>query len=517
MRAIITAGLLVAGGHTVLAAQRAHAFDLSVFGAYTHYDQAFNLDYGMGGGVRLTYFLTNNVGLGADVLFQREVDVPGSPGATMDPLVGGLNLVIRLPALVHVVAGYSRLDFGKSAPYSFTDGGLHGGLGVQVPLGGNVGVLLEGRAIHSPNTKLAGQKRATHIVALLGFSFLQAGGPVRPARDADGDGVPDRRDACPRTPLGATVDVRGCPGDSDQDGVLDGIDKCPNTPAGAMIDATGCPLDADRDGVADGLDQCPDTPAGATVNNVGCPGDTDRDAVFDGLDRCPDTPAGATVDATGCPADADGDQVVDGVDKCPSTPVGAIVDVSGCSKDSDNDGVADGIDKCPSTPVGQRVDAIGCPLARDADGDGVPDNLDRCPGTPAGTPVDQVGCVVLFREERTPGARPTLVLSGVNFQTGRSALTVGSFAVLDQVAASLVANPEIRIEIAGYTDNTGSAAINTRLSNARAFAVRAYLARKGVAPSRMVARGYGPASPVATNATAAGRAQNRRVELHKLP
>ena len=517
MRAIITAGLLVAGGPTALAAQRAHDFDLSVFGAYTHYDQAFNLDYGMGGGARLTYYLTNRIGLGTDVLFQREQDVPTSPGATMDPLVGGVNLVVRLPAMLHVVAGYSRLDFGKSAPYSFTDGGVHGGLGIQVPIGGNVGVLVEGRAIHSPSTRLAGQQRATHIVGLIGLSFIQAGGRLRPSKDSDGDGVPDKRDACPRTPLGATVDVRGCPGDADQDGVLDGIDKCPNTPAGAKIDAAGCPLDADRDGVADGLDQCPDTPAGATVNNVGCPSDADRDAVLDGLDQCPDTPVGATVDATGCSKDADGDKVVDGIDKCPNTPPGAIVDATGCSKDGDNDGVPDGLDKCPSTPVGQRVDAVGCPLARDADGDGVPDNLDRCPGTPAGTPVDQVGCVVLFREERTPGARPTLVLRGVNFQTGRSALTVTSFAVLDQVAASLVANPEIRIEIAGYTDNTGSAAVNTRLSNARAIAVRAYLARKGVAPSRMVARGYGPSSPVATNTTLAGRAQNRRVELHKLP
>jgi OmpA-OmpF porin, OOP family len=163
------------------------------------------------------------------------------------------------------------------------------------------------------------------------------------------------------------------------------------------------------------------------------------------------------------------------------------------------------------------VDATGCPLARDSDGDGVPDNLDRCPGTPAGTPVDQVGCVILFREERTPGARPSVILKGVNFQTGRSALTPESFAVLDQVAASLVANPEINIEVAGYTDNTGSAAVNTRLSRARAIAVRAYLARKGVAPARMVARGFGPSSPVTSNDTAAGRAQNRRVELHKLP
>lgn len=522
MRAIISAGMLAAGAATALAAQQHNDFELGVFGAYTRYDRTFNLADGLGGGARLTYFVTGDLGLGADVVFEREQDVPGSPGATMDPLIGGVNLVVRLPLAAYVVAGYSRIDFGRSAPFSFTDGGFHGGLGLRVPLGARVGVLLEGRAIYSPSTKAAvASGHATHIVGLVGFSFLQSGSahPTQPRgpRDADADGVPDKRDACPNTPLGATVDVRGCPSDGDQDGIVDGIDQCPNTPAGAKIDTFGCPLDADRDHVADGLDQCPDTPAGATVNSVGCPADADRDAVLDGLDQCPDTPLGATVDVSGCPKDSDGDKVLDGIDKCPDTPAGVVVDPAGCSKDGDNDGVPDGPDKCPNTPVGVRVDPTGCPVARDSDGDGVEDRLDRCPGTPPRTPVDQVGCVILFREERTPGARPTVVLRGVNFQTGRSALTPDSYGVLDQVASSLVANPEINIEIAGYTDNTGSAAINTRLSNGRAFAVRAYLARRGVAPSRMVARGYGPTSPVATNTTAAGRAQNRRVELHKLP
>ncbi len=523
MRAIISAGLLAAGAATTLTAQQHNDFELGVFGAYTRYDQAFNLANGLGGGARLTYFVTSHFGLGADVVFEREQNVPTSPGATMDPLIAGVNLVVRLPLVAYVVAGYSRIDFGKSAPFSFTDGGFHGGLGLRVPLGARVGVLLEGRAIYSPTTKQASvaSGHAMHIVGLMGFSFLQSGSahPAQPKgpRDTDADGVPDKRDACPNTPLGATVDVRGCPSDGDQDGIVDGIDQCPNTPAGARIDTFGCPLDADRDHVADGLDQCPDTPAGATVNNVGCPADVDRDGVLDGLDQCPDTPLGATVDLSGCPKDSDGDKVLDGIDKCPETPAGVIVDPAGCSKDGDNDGVPDGPDKCPNTPVGVKVDATGCPVARDSDGDGVEDRLDRCPGTPPRTPVDQVGCVILFHEERTPGARPTVVLRGVNFQTGRSALTPDSYGVLDQVASSLVANPEINIEIAGYTDNTGSAAINTRLSNARAFAVRAYLARRGVAPSRMVARGYGPTSPVATNATTAGRAQNRRVELHKLP
>jgi outer membrane protein OmpA-like peptidoglycan-associated protein len=172
------------------------------------------------------------------------------------------------------------------------------------------------------------------------------------------------------------------------------------------------------------------------------------------------------------------------------------------------------------------VDANGCPIAKDTDGDGVIDPQDRCPNTPAGSRVDQVGCLLLFEERApaaaTPGApgapaaRPTLILRGVNFQTGRSVLTTTSYEVLDQVAASLIANPEIRIEIAGYTDNTGAAAVNLRLSQNRAAAVRAYLAAKGVALDRMTAKGYGSASPIAPNTTPAGRAQNRRVELHKL-
>ena len=131
--------------------------------------------------------------------------------------------------------------------------------------------------------------------------------------------------------------------------------------------------------------------------------------------------------------------------------------------------------------------------------------------TSRATRVDAAGCPILFTEARTP-----VILRGVTFEVGKSALKSESFTILDIVAASLVANPDIRIEIAGHTDNTGSAATNTRLSQSRAEAVRAYLASKGVAPDRMVAKGYGPSVPVAPNTTAAGRAQNRRVELRQL-
>ena len=120
--------------------------------------------------------------------------------------------------------------------------------------------------------------------------------------------------------------------------------------------------------------------------------------------------------------------------------------------------------------------------------------------------------MILFTPERTP-----VILRGVTFEPGRAVLQLESFTVLNIVAQSLVANPAIRIEIAGYTDGTGSAATNLRLSQARAEVVRAYLVSKGVTPTRMVARGYGASNPIAVNTTVEGRAQNRRVELHQLP
>ncbi len=134
------------------------------------------------------------------------------------------------------------------------------------------------------------------------------------AKDADGDGVPDRKDKCPDTPAGVKVDVTGCPVDTDGDGVADYQDKCPDVKG--VVALQGCP-DADSDGVADADDKCPDTPAGVKVDASGCPLDTDTDGVADNLDKCPDTPAGVKVDANGCPLDRDGDGVPDSQDRCP--------------------------------------------------------------------------------------------------------------------------------------------------------------------------------------------------------
>ena len=481
MRTLVTMGLALACGVARLGAQqRAHTFELGAFGSFTRYDQAFNLDNQFGGGARLGYFFSDLLSAELDGGYQSPSPKTGSASPTLS--FGGASLVLNFGGahnVFYLLGGYSRLDFEKATPYRFTDNAAHGAIGDRVFLGDRVALRLEVRALYAPSTGFAGGDWAGHVVGSLGLSLLTSGGP---APDLDHDGVPDKRDACP------------------------------GTPATAVVDARGCPLDSDRDGVPDGLDQCAGTPTGVPVNTAGCPTDSDSDGVYDGIDQCPNTPAGAQVDAKGCPADADGDGVADGLDRCPNTPAGATVDSAGCPLDSDRDGVPDGIDKCPNTPPGLEVDSVGCQRFKDSDGDGVDDTKDKCPGTATGTKVDAAGCPILFTPERTP-----VILRGVTFEVGKSALKSESFTVLDIVAQSLIGNPDIRIEIAGYTDNTGSSATNLKLSQARADAVRAYLAKQGVTPDRMIAKGYGAANPIAPNTTPDGRAQNRRVELHQLP
>ena len=130
-------------------------------------------------------------------------------------------------------------------------------------------------------------------------------------KDADGDGVSDKKDKCPGTPAGVAVDPNGCPLDKDGDGVPDYQDKCPDVKGLAALQ--GCP-DRDGDGITDADDKCPDVAGIAALQ--GCP-DADGDGVTDADDKCPGTPAGVKVDATGCPLDRDGDGVPDYQDRCP--------------------------------------------------------------------------------------------------------------------------------------------------------------------------------------------------------
>ncbi len=104
--------------------------------------------------------------------------------------------------------------------------------------------------------------------------------------------------------------------------------------------------------------------------------------------------------------------------------------------------------------------------------------------------------------------------SSVLFPTNSYTLSPTAQAALAKVAYNLKQFPNTDVTVVGFTDNTGSLAANERVSTARADAVMAYLVSCGVAPSRMSAKGIPMADYVASNDTAAGRAQNRRVEIY---
>lgn len=106
-----------------------------------------------------------------------------------------------------------------------------------------------------------------------------------------------------------------------------------------------------------------------------------------------------------------------------------------------------------------------------------------------------------------------LTLGDVLFDTGRSDLKPGALRTLEQLTAFLVENPDRTAIIEGHTDSVGAAAFNQRLSEERAQAVQNALIERGIAPARLSAVGFGPTKPVVGNDTAAGRQQNRRVEV----
>jgi OOP family OmpA-OmpF porin len=171
--------------------------------------------------------------------------------------------------------------------------------------------------------------------------------------------------------------------------------------------------------------------------------------------------------------------------------------------DSDNDGVADSADKCPNTPAGVKVDQDGCPL--DSDKDGVPDYLDKCPDTAAGVVVDDSGCAKVLTEKISKDIH-------ITFDSGKSVVKDEFKGDIEAVAQLAQQYPTAFIEIQGHTDSSGKADLNTKLSQARADAVKDVLVNEyKIDAARITAKGYGSSQPIADNKTVEGRAQNRRV------
>jgi OOP family OmpA-OmpF porin len=257
--------------------------------------------------------------------------------------------------------------------------------------------------------------------------------------------------------------------DRDGDGISDKKDKCPGEPEtlNGFQDADGCPdelPDRDHDGVPDSLDKCPDAGGPDIIRNpnsayYGCP-DRDHDGVPDYLDKCPDVPE----------------------------PTDDLWDGSGCPhvRDTDKDGIPDDVDKCPTDPETYNgyQDADGCP--------------DKGPVT-----------VEITDSEITIHDRIEFAVNKDKIEGAKS------FQVLNAVAGVLAGHKEVTgVEVQGHTDNTGSADVNRALSQKRAEAVMKYLTTKGIDPSRLTAKGFGPDLPIADNTKPAGRQLNRRVEFH---
>ncbi len=371
-------------------------------------------------------------------------------------LVYGLGVGLHPTDPLEIIAEFSGGVFGPQPRQQPAEALLGAkvlvGDYVNINLGGGLG-LMEG--IGSPDYRIVG-----------GFSIAPPFDPD--ARDRDADGVADGDDKCPdeAEDNDGFQDDDGCPEeDNDVDGIPDDQDQCPDDAEDddGWLDNDGCPeADNDKDGVADVDDRCPDE--AETMNG------------FDDDDGCPDE---APID------DTDGDGFKDDIDRCPydAEDLDGFQDSDGCpEEDNDNDGVPDDRDQCPE--LREIINGV-------EDDDGCPDE----------------GRVVVEKAQ-------IRILEKIYFDFGKATIQARSDSLIAEIGAVIVANPDLRkIRIEGHTDSVGSDIANLKLSQARADAVKAALASKGVSTSVLDAVGFGEMRPVASNETDDGRAKNRRVEF----
>ncbi|MCL2325266.1 MAG: OmpA family protein [Proteobacteria bacterium] len=370
-------------------------------------------------------------------------------------------------------------------------------IGLDLTVGGGAGL---GNGVRNPLARF-----------LLGISYQPR------SKDSDGDGIDDRNDACPTTP--GLAEFYGCPNpDTDGDGWCD-----PWVESDALAEKLGCKR----------TDLCPDIPG--LDEFQGCPNpDTDNDGWCDPwvesdelaqifgckrTDLCPELPG--LDEFYGCPdPDIDGDGICDpfvdalglyehffcsGIDLCPDEPedFDGFEDEDGCP-DPDNDG--DGLCDPWVSETGQSEKyahiCTGIDLCPDEPG---PRENDGCPQDPQLETAQQFVIVLENKLE---------IKDTIYFDTNKSTIKKQSHTLLDHLAHTLQNTRSIRhLSVEGHTDDTGNHAKNVTLSLQRAQAVVDYLIQKGVDPSRLSAKGFGPDRPLDPAKTKQARALNRRVEF----
>ncbi|HUR11741.1 MAG TPA: OmpA family protein [Flavitalea sp.] len=258
--------------------------------------------------------------------------------------------------------------------------------------------------------------------------------------------------------------------------------------------------DSDKDGIVDELDECPEMTGSANAN--GCP-DIDGDGIADKDDKCVEIPG--LLKYQGCPVpDLDKDGIADEEDQCPT--LAGKEKYHGCPlPDTDNDGINDEIDLCPDKAG--ETEFNGCPIP-DTDGDGINDKEDKCP-TEAGIRSNN-GCPEI---QQAIIDKVNLAAREIFFTATSDKITARSLPALHDVIVILNENPDLKLEIEGHSDNTGSLSHNLQLSEKRAQSVKKYLVSKGIQVNRLNAQGFGQDKPIDTNSTEEGRSKNRRVAL----
>ncbi|HLP15010.1 MAG TPA: OmpA family protein [Bacteroidota bacterium] len=364
------------------------------------------------------------------------------------------------------------------------------GGGLMINVQPNVYLDLSAGFNHSLSKKLTGVKVRTEDDY---FSFL-AGLSVsfdRGNSDDDGDGLTNRQEE----ELGTDPSIA----DTDGDGLSDGQEI--NT-----YHTNALKADTDGDGLTDGDEVLkyktdpnnPDTDADGltdyaevmTTHTDALKADTDGDGLLDGQEV-------NTTHTDPLKADTDGDGLSDGqeINTQHTDPLKA---------DTDGDTLSDG-----QEVLKYKTD----PLKADTDGGSVNDNVEIARGT---DPLKSSDDVPPKKEELKVEVGTAIVLDGIVFNSGKAAITPESEAIIEKAYNTLQGNPEIEVEIRGYTDNVGKPASNLKLSASRAKAVRDYLIKKGIDAKRIASKGYGQEDPVAPNTTAEGKQRNRRIEFFRV-
>jgi len=355
-----------------------------------------------------------------------------------------------------------------------------------------------------------------------------------PELDTDGDGIIDKKDKCTDVP--GKAKYNGCPiPDKDGDGVNDELDKCPDVLGAA--DNNGCPKKVKaRNIIVRVTDEATKLPLpyvsvfvnGPNGNNLTGMTDADGKANFNTVNVADYTVSG----------------ILNGINTSKQNLSNIDFETSNSSievKLTHNDPrftlIGNVVNKTTNEPeanveVNINNETRGIITTKESEaGDGLfrtqleaksiisvvakkanyLSNIERL--STIGLNRSTTLYVKLELGIQDASAGKSIVLNAIYFETGKSSINTKTSSDLEKLVQFLNDNLSTILEIQGYTDNTGSLAMNNKLSQNRANSIVNYLGSKGISKTRLLAKGYGPLSPIATNATTEGKAKNRRVEM----